>query len=177
MEYCTNNHVIDLILDTYKDSLGKHFELYHNHVYRVYNFAVPYININEDENTLSIASAFHDLGIWTNNTFNYLQPSMDLAKKYCLAYNTAPDKTAEIITIIEQHHKLTRVKTSLPAEIFRQADLIDLTLGLIRKGRTVTYIRTVKKAFPNKGFHLYLLKIFLKNLFQHPLKPLPMYKL
>jgi hypothetical protein len=171
------NEIIDSILYSYKNDLGKHFEQYRNHVYRVYNFAVPYVTLEKEIKILSIASAFHDLGIWTHDTFDYLKPSIALAKKYSEINNLNAEAITEIETIINEHHKLSRVKTSKLAEIFRQADMVDLTWGLIRNGRTIANIKMMKKVFPNKGFHVHLTKLFFNNLLKYPLKPLPMYKL
>lgn len=176
MHCITQNEIIDSILISYKEDLGRYFEQYRNHVFRVYNLAIPFMSDNKDIEIISIASAFHDLGIWTNNTFDYIKPSIDLAKQFCISNNFDASEIIEIETIIENHHKLSKVKTSKLAEILRQADLIDLTLGLIRKGRESKYIRVLKKTFPNKGFHLFLSWIFLKNLLKNPFKPLPMYK-
>ena len=176
MDYISQNSIIDNILNTCKHDLGNDYDQYRNHVYRVYNFAVPYVTLSSDIETLSIAAAFHDLGIWTNKTFDYLQPSIDLAKQYSAANHLSPETISEIETIINQHHKLTRIKSSALAEIFRQADLVDLSLGLFGCGRKGNYIRMIRKAFPNKGFHINLLRLFIKNLLKNPLKPLPMFK-
>ena len=170
------NEIIDQILDSHKSELGKYFDQYRNHVYRVYNFAIPHISDIRDLETLAIAAAFHDLGIWTSCTFDYLKPSIALAKQYSIDKMLDTEIILDIEIIIDSHHKLTKEKTSKLAEIFRQADLVDLSLGLIRKGRDWNAISSIKKTFPNKGFHLFLLKLFLKNLFINPLRPLPMYK-
>ena len=177
MTCIVQNEIIDLILNSHKNDLNIYFEQYRNHVYRVYNFAFPHVTSQNDINALSIASAFHDLGIWTNDTFDYLKPSIALAKKYAEENNLDIEKIDEIETIIAEHHKLTGVKTLKLAETFRQADLVDLTLGLIRHGMKREEIKMIRKTFPNKGFHLFLLKLFLKNLITNPLNPLPMYKL
>lgn len=84
MNCIEQNEKIDHILDSYKNEFGKDFEQYHNHVYRVFNFAIPFVESYRDIEILSIAAAFHDLGIWTNKTFDYINPSVELAKKYCL---------------------------------------------------------------------------------------------
>jgi HD domain len=175
--FMKQNDIIDSILNSYKNDLGKYFEQYKNHVYRVYNFAVPYATLEKEIKILSIASAFHDLGIWTHNTFDYLQPSIALAKKYSEINNLNAEAITEIGIIINEHHKLSRVETSKLAEIFRQADIVDLTWGLIRNGRSKTDIKLMKNVFPNKGFHIHLTKLFMINILKHPLKPLPMYKL
>jgi uridine kinase len=172
----SKNEFIDHILDSYKEDLGNYYNTYKNHVYRVYNFAVPYINAESDVKTLAIASAFHDLGIWANSTFDYINPLVALARKYAVDNNLNAQTLNEIEIMIREHHKLTREKTSKLAEIFRQADLVDLTLGLIRKGRDKAHIKKIRETFPNKGFHLYLCKLFFKNLLKNPFKPLPMYK-
>jgi hypothetical protein len=126
---------------------------------------------------ISIAVAFHDIGIWTNKTFDYINPSIELVKKYASENDLDSDKIDEIVLIIREHHKLTKITRSALAEQFRQSDLIDLTFGLIRNGRSKEDIQLIKKTFPNKGFHLYLVRLFLKNLFTNPGRPLPMYKL
>jgi len=57
--------------------------------------------------------------------------------------------------MIRLHHKLTRCvegPDSLP-EAFRRADLVDLSLGTIRFGLPRSFVRGVRDAFPNAGFH------------------------
>lgn len=171
----TNNDIINSILNSYKHALKNNLEPYHNHVYRVFNLALPYMKPGKDYEILSIAAAFHDLGIWTHNTFDYLGPSVVLATQYSLARNLDAATVSEITSIIKEHHKLTKTKTSQLAEVFHQADLADLSLGLIRHGMDKRRVRLIRKTFPNNGFHYHLLKLFIENLFKNPLKPL-MYK-
>lgn len=163
---------MDSILHQFEKDMGNGFEMYHNHVYRIFNLTLPFVTTDEEIQSLSIACAFHDLGIWTHQTFDYLQPSINLA----LEYSQNSRISEEIETIINFHHKIFKIKTSPIAELFRQSDLIDLTLGLFRFGRKGELIRQVRKTFPNRGFHVFLGKMFLKNLLINPLKPLPMYK-
>ncbi|WP_042479531.1 hypothetical protein [Solitalea canadensis] len=170
------DETIDSILNVYKTDLGHYYEPYKNHVYRVFNFAVSSINSKEDLQKLAIAAAFHDIGIWTNSTFDYLQPSIKLARNYCLTNELTPETTAEIELMIDDHHKLNKVTTSALAELFRQADLVDLSLGLIGNGHEKEYIKAVRNKFENKGFHWFLVKAFLKNLVKNPLNPLPVVK-
>jgi len=176
MEIILQNEIIDTILNSYKDELGKNFGQYKNHVYRVYNFVIL-LNVTENDlETLSVAAAFHDLGIWTNKTFDYIKPSVELATKYCLSKNFSNNKISEIATTISEHHKFSAIRTSKLAEIFRLADMTDLTLGFIRNGIERKKIKQIQKTFPNKRFHINLTKLFFNNLFINPLKPLPMYK-
>lgn len=172
----TRHEIIDGILNQYRNELAGYFVSYHNHVYRVYNLAVQSIKSEEEKNILAIAAAYHDLGIWTNQTFDYLLPSVALVNQYAATAGLDAEMLHEISVIIMQHHKITAEKSSETAEIFRQADLVDLSLGVFRCGIQNSLIRETRKAFPNKGFHIYLSKLFLKNLFTNPLNPLPMYK-
>ena len=170
------NNTIDEILNMYRFELGENYNPYRNHVYRVYNFALMQLDPNEELEKLSIATAFHDLGIWTHGTFDYLAPSVELAKEYCRKLNLSFSDTNEIEMMISNHHKLSAVESSFLAEIFREADLIDLTLGLIPKGRKKKDIQLIRDLFPNKGFRLILVKLFIKNLISNPTHPFPIIK-
>lgn len=172
----TNHSTIENILHSYREYLGSNYSCYRNHVYRVYNFCSTRFSDTQHLETLAIAAAFHDLGIWTNQTFDYLKPSIQLAEKYVTENQITADCAASIFLIIDQHHKVSKISASPLAEAFRVADLVDLSLGLIRKGVNKKFIREVKREFPNEGFHIFLIRLFFKNLFTHPLKPLPMYK-
>ena len=161
----------------YRSELGENFIPYRNHAYRVYNFALTQLDANQELEKLSIASAFHDLGIWTNKTLDYLEPSAQLAREYCTKQNISFSDANEIEMMIRNHHKLSEVESSVLAEIFREADLIDLTFGFVPKGRKKEEIKLIKNLFPNKGFHLFLLKLFAKNLIKNPKHPFPIFKL
>jgi hypothetical protein len=177
MKIISKNTTIDKILDSYQKELGTYFDTYRNHVYRVFNFASSYLTSDQEFEIVAIAAAFHDLGIWTNRTFDYLEPSKVLAQNYCKENKISNEKFLEIEKIIDFHHKMTRIKELKLAEIFRQADLVDLSLGMISMGRDKDHIKSLKKEFPNCGFHLYLVKLFFINIIKHPLKPLPMFKI
>ena len=103
---------------------------YRNHVYRVVNLCVAMAGRNELEK-IAVAAVFHDLGIWTNRTFDYIAPSIALAHDYLVAH-AREDWTAEIEGMIADHHKITP-STADPdslVEAFRRADWIDVTRGL-----------------------------------------------
>ncbi|MEW5675647.1 HD domain-containing protein [Flavobacterium enshiense] len=177
MSLIVTNNIIDTILHSFESELGKNYAPYRNHVYRVYNFSIPFATSEKDTEKLSIAAAFHDIGIWTNNTLDYLKPSAELAKAYCIEQHLNNTIAEEIELMIDNHHKLSKVKASELAEIFRKADLTDLTFGLLSKEHSKENIRKIRKVFPNKGFHLFLIKLFFKNLITNPLHPFPIFKL
>lgn len=171
----TQNIHINSILSAHLVMMGPDMERYRNHVYRVYNFAL-YFNKGEEAELLAVAAAFHDIGIWTDKTFDYLEPSIKLAVEYAGAHPELYLSPEKLTQVIEFHHKITSVKLNTTAEHFRRADIADLTFGLIRCGMHKQVYKDAVKKFPIKGFHWKLVKLTLKQLTVNPLKPLPMFK-
>lgn len=167
---------IENILENYKSVLSKDFSVYKNHIYRIFNWSIIIDDNSENIEKYAIASAFHDLGIWTHN-FDYLKPSIQLATDY-LKENKQENLIVEIALMISNHHKISKyngefIKT---VETFRKADWIDVTNGLKKYHLSKKYFKNVKKIFSNKGFHLFLVKQSLKWFVKHPFNPLPMFK-
>jgi hypothetical protein len=76
------------------------------------------------------AAVFHDLGIWTAGTFDYLAPSIELARTWLTDENKQHLEPL-VTAMIEQHHKIRQADAiTSPVEVFRRADTIDVTLGL-----------------------------------------------
>ena len=113
---------------------------------------MPGIGAPDDDavDKIAIAGVFHDLGIWTDGTFDYLPPSVRLAVAY-LSGSGRESWTQEITDAILSHHKI--VATSAPgiAEPFRRADWIDVTRGLRTFGLSRVVINEVFAAWPSAG--------------------------
>lgn len=171
------NDLIEQIFQHYKSFLKEDFEKYRNHVYRVYLLCTILDSTVENKDKYAIAAAFHDMGIWTDNTFDYLKPSIALANNYLVKQNRA-EWSREISLMIDIHHKITRYtgEFEYTVEIFRKADCIDVTKGLISFGVDKMKFRQLTKQFPVKGFHGFLVKKTLQNFLSHPLNPIPMFK-
>jgi hypothetical protein len=170
---------LDEILAPHAEALGRDLVAYRNHAHRVVNFCVALAGHDAERlRKFAIAAAFHDLGIWTARTFDYIEPSVELARAW-LAEHDLSEWSPNIETMIRQHHKITayRGDGSDLVETFRQADTIDVSLGLRRFGIPADQVRAVRRAFPNAGFHWRLLTLTLRRLVTHPLSPLPMYRL
>lgn len=170
-----NHQYINEILKAYQQVLDNQFESYRNHVYRVYNLTLllsdsPLINKEE----IAIAAAFHDLGIWTNKTLDYLVPSITLAKEFALKKGI---KTDEIENMILYHHKILRYTPSKVVDNFRKADLVDLTFGFINFGVNRNIIKELTALFPNLGFQRFVIQIITRHIVRHPLNPLPILKM
>jgi hypothetical protein len=110
---------------------------YRNHAYRVMNLCLVLSSADDDarRERIAIAAAFHDIGIWTAATFDYIPPSVDLACAHLAAAGRSP-WAPEIETTIREHHKLTRYRPNPDwlVEPFRRADLIDASRGLVTFG-------------------------------------------
>jgi len=172
----TNNQTIDNILLSCRTQLGADYDKYRNHVYRVINLTLLLTEPREDELiALQIAVAFHDLGIWTAHTFDYLKPSVEVARKY-LALNDQLNLEFLVTDIILNHHKMSSYPLNTIAEAFRKADLIDLSFGIFSFGVKRKRIEELNTQFPYRGFHRFIAFQALKNTIKHPFNPLPMMK-
>jgi HD domain len=172
-----SNTIIDDILQKFKTVMGPHYDRYKNHVYRVFLNCLLIDNEKNNEEKYSIAAAFHDIGIWTNHTFDYLDPSVEQAKIY-LTETGRPEWIEEVSLMINWHHKISEYRGvhEKIVESFRKADWIDFSLGLRTFGFDKRKIKENKRNLPNLGFHLFLVKETTKNFIRHPFNPLPMFK-
>ncbi len=146
---------------------------------RVFNFCLALAGDSADaENKIAIAALFHDLGIWTDNTFDYILPSQQLARRY-LEKSGRAAWCDEISAMIGEHHKITRYRanSSSLVEPFRKADWIDVSGGMLRFRLPDDFVTDVLEAFPNVGFHKKLVALSVERLKTHPFSPLPMMKL
>jgi hypothetical protein len=168
--------IIDDVLNDHATALGDDFFAYRNHVYRIVNLCAAMAGQGEVEK-IAVAAVFHDLGIWTNSTFDYIAPSIALAHDYLVAH-AREDWIGEIEGMIADHHKIS--STADPAsliEAFRRADWIDVTHGLRRFGIPRSFIAALFATWPSAGFHWRLLTLTLDRFRSHPLTPLPMVRL
>jgi hypothetical protein len=174
----TSLPIVDEVLDIHAPELGHDRTAYRNHVYRVANLCVAIAgDARFDLEKIAIAAVFHDLGIWTKKTFNYIAPSVALAREYVAARGMA-DWTPEIDAMIADHHKVTSSQANPQSlvESFRRADWIDVTFGLRRFGLPRPFIAAVNAAWPDAGFHRRLVELTIDRWRKHPLSPLPMVK-
>ncbi|HEY5993376.1 MAG TPA: HD domain-containing protein, partial [Gallionellaceae bacterium] len=170
---------LDAILDHRKPQLGGDYTAYRNHCYRVLNFCLAFGNDSDVELSKSeIAAAFHDLGIWTEKTYDYLEPSSQLARAY-LAEHDLGAWSEEIVCMIANHHKITRFKAHPDwlVEAFRRADWVDVSRGRFKFGLPAIFVTAVMARFPNAGFHRRLVALSKQRFKTHPLSPLPMMRL
>lgn len=177
MDISPSHPVLDDVFARF--DLGVARRAYGNHAYRVYNYARRILGHARHDDEVAIASAFHDIGIWTDGTFDYLPPSIARARAYTdeHAHGTSADRVA---AIIDNHHVVRRIGAGAHADVveaFRLADRVDVSGGWLRGGLTLTFVREVEATFPYEGFHGTLVRTALAWMMRHPLRPLPMLRL
>ena len=181
----TSLPTVEQVLNDHALDLGRDLVAYRNHVYRVVNLCLAIAGDRRVElERIAVAAVFHDLGIWTNQTFDYLAPSAALAGEHLTA-RALTDWIPEITAMIVDHHKVTPsrayphpsgVEGPSLVEAFRRADWIDVTLGLRRFGLPRAFVAAVADTWPNAGFHRRLVELTVDRWWKHPLNPLPMVK-
>ena len=122
---------LDELLAQHAAAMGSDAVPCRNHAYRVANLCLAFAPRDPDTvHKIAIAAALHDMGIWTHKTFDYLQPSIGLARTHRERVGKA-EWTAEITTMILEHHKISpyRGRADWLVEPFRKADWIDVTRG------------------------------------------------
>lgn len=170
---------LDELLHAHAAELGDDFTAYRNHTYRVVNLCVALSSADPEQlQKMAIAAAFHDLGIWTDDTFDYLQPSINLACAH-LARSGREQWRPEITGTILEHHKISpyRGNPDWLVEPFRRADWVDVSRGLFTFGLSPRFVGEIFSTWPSAGFHKRLVQLSLMRLRTHPWSPLPMLRL
>ena len=163
---------VDEMLAPFRGAIGDDWDGYRNHVLRVLNFCAA-LGDGEVDEVLVVAAAFHDLGIWSDGTFDYLAPSAARAREHACAHHAPPEVDA-VERAILQHHRLRPIRADDASETFRRADWIDVTFGALRFGLPHAYVSEVRRALPDRGFHARLLQLAARQCSKTPFNPLPM---
>ena len=107
-----HSHIPELeeMLAPWRETLGRDYLAYRNHLYRLLHYAF-YLALPEEEarQKLIIAACFHDLGIWSDETLDYLPPSVELFR-LC----DRIDLSWGLIRSGVSAHFIERVKQSFP---------------------------------------------------------------
>ena len=179
MRMMTELSTLDTILGDHSAVLGPDATPYRNHAYRVANLClIQSPRSTEGIEKIAIAAAFHDLGIWTDQTFDYLAPSVRLANAWLAASDQAMWAT-EVAEMILSHHKVTRYRgrPDWLVESFRRADWVDVTRGVVTFGVPRSLVAELYEEWPDAGFHWRLVQLELRHVRKHPLNPLPVFRL
>lgn len=174
-EIVVEEPAIDAILEDWRAAIGPAFDGYRGHVYRVFNVCLRLHACDADERRkLAIALAFHDIGLWSARTVDYLPPSEAEAIAW-LDANGLSAWREDIVLMIGLHHRLRpwRDPATPLVEVLRRADLVDFSLGIVRAGVPRAFLRRLSATFPNAGFHRFLFARAHGWWLRHPLRPMP----
>jgi hypothetical protein len=152
---------IDTLLEPYRETIGRDFPGYRNHVHRAVTYAMHFLDqAPEFQQLVETAFVYHDIGLWTNRALAYLEPSEKVALDDNRRHSWGLDPEA-LRGAIHWHHKVFRYRGphQQVIEACRKADWIDASQGWIRKGIRRSDIARVEQAFPNLGFHQSLLRL------------------
>ena len=123
---------VEELLVVHKDVIGNDYEAYKGHIYRVLTYSIHILGTKGPIDIIAAALVYHDIGLWTDKMLNYIEPSIERAKKDLPGrYNKNDMKL--IIDIIYWHHKITPVDEKDPKakkiiNAVRRADWIDATM-------------------------------------------------
>ena len=168
--------LLDALLAPHAAALGRDAAGYRNHAYRVVNLGWSAGGGDDDAfRRLVIAAAFHDLGIWSARSFDYIAPSRALAGAHLQQIERAAWSDA-VDRMIDNHHRVRRISMDHhdEAERFRRADWADVSCGLLHGGFDADLLGSLRRTFPSHGFHCGLARRALWRALTHPLDPLPM---
>jgi hypothetical protein len=174
---------VDSLLEPWLETLGRDRDAYENHVCRVLalcGMLAAKDGLEADPDTRLawlVAAVFHDLGIWSDGTWDYIDPSVHLAHTW-LAHNQREDLVQQVERMIREHHGVrARGNATDPVEIFRRADLIDVWLCVRSYGVGRKRYRAILRRHPYSGFHRRLVVVFLRHFVRRPWDPLPMFRI
>ncbi len=164
-------------LKPFAEQLGRDHIAYRNHCARVLH---AYASIVKDETAMrqaAVATIYHDLGIWTDGTLDYLEPSAELARQAVLDMGESA-WVDPVTAMVRWHHKLRAYRGAHAAAVepYRRADSADVMLGLIRYGIDADVLRAGRLRFANAGFHKRLLQLGGQRFLRRPWSPLPMFR-
>lgn len=170
--------LVEETLDAFRDAIAGDLTAYRGHVYRVLNFCRALAGGAAHDDKIAYAAVFHDLGIWSDRTVDYLPPSSARLRTR-LEQAGRHAWSEELTQMVELHHKLTPDRGAHAAlvEPFRRADLVDLTFGVVGFGLPRAFVHEVRATWPAAGFHARVVQLVSGWALRHPLRPFPMLRL
>jgi hypothetical protein len=126
MEVVTSHPIVDAVLNKHLDALGSDLPAYRNHMLRSLNYHQTLLKTPVPDSA-ALAWAVHDLGVWTANTLDYLEPSANLATAHAGEFGITD--IDEVRTMAVEHHKLRPTGNGM-VDAFRAADVADASRGL-----------------------------------------------
>lgn len=148
--------ILEEILESKRADIGSDFAAYRNHCYRVLNFCIALSeDTKESFEKIQIAVAFHDLGIWTRKTFDYLLPSEELAREYLTKTKRSEwteEMVGKLIETYEEEH--VDIPNADPIEVLKylmkEHNLTQKDLKILGSQGVVSEILNRKRQLNNR---------------------------
>ena len=157
---------LDVQLKTVQDALGTDFEGYRNHCLRTLTFVhhqMPDLVFEKQPNILdivSVALAFHSVGMWTHGPQDYIKHSTALMEQNLRKEGIWDDNSIHMMREIILLHDLFGEYKDGESEwmnemidTVRHAYWADTTVGFIRGDMHTSIVEAAYKKVPDAGFH------------------------
>lgn len=106
-----------------------------------------------DRELLLCACWLHDAGLYTPSRDPYVTEGARLAARVLGPLAWPPERLQRCMDACEQHHALrSRMAMGLEVELVRQADLVDVTAGIVNFGLGRRWLRALFRDVPRDGF-------------------------
>jgi hypothetical protein len=106
-----------------------------------------------DRELLLCACWLHDAGLYTPSHDPYVTEGARLAARVLGPFGWPPERLQRCMDACEQHHApRSRVAMGLEVELVRQADLVDVTAGIVNFGLDRRWLRALFRDVSRDGF-------------------------
>jgi len=105
-----------------------------------------------DRELLLCACWLHDAGLFTDSRDPYVTEGARLAARVLEPFDWPPERLQRCMDACEQHHApRSRIAMGLEVELVRQADLVDVTRGLVSFGLDRRWLSDLFREVPRDG--------------------------
>jgi len=106
-----------------------------------------------DRELLLCACWLHDAGLYIPSRDPYVTEGARLADRVLTPFGWPPERLQRCMDACEQHHApRSRLAMGLEVELVRQADLVDVTAGIVNFGLDRQWLRALFHDVPRDGF-------------------------
>ena len=122
-----------------------------------------------DRELLLCTSWLHDAGLHTPSRDPYVTEGARLAARVLAPFGWPPERLQRCMDACEQHHApRSRMAMGLEVELVRQADLVDVTRGIVNFGLDRRWLGALFRDVPRDGFWRLVGESFRSELSHRP---------
>jgi hypothetical protein len=124
------------------------------HCHRQFLIAVRLAGARAYDRELLLCGCWlHDAGVYIDSSAPYVTEGGLLAARIVEPYAWEPERRQRLLDACEQHHApRSRIKLGLEVELLRQADLVDVSAGLVNFGLDRGWLKALFGEVPRSGF-------------------------